>query len=105
MAAAPAALLALPAAETAALVARQATELAKQRVIGWERVRSYSKGRKRVQLVTERTSFELQAWELAALGAVGLAAVWLIEVRRALGTTTVPWWEKLLVPGGVFWLP
>lgn len=65
---------ALPAALLAEPALRAGVELARQRVIGWERVETYTKGRKRPHVVTERSAFELQAWELAAIGLVGVAA-------------------------------
>jgi len=55
-------------------LARGAIELAQTPVLGWERVKSYTKGRTRVQNVQERTSFTLRAWEVALLGGVGLVA-------------------------------
>ena len=62
---AQAAIAALPLIEP---VARGALQLAQTPILGWERVQTYTKGRKRPVSVVERSSFTLRAWELA-LGA------------------------------------
>ena len=64
---AQAAIAALPLIEP---VARGALQLAQTPVLGWERVETFTKGRKRPHVVVQRTGVSLRAWELAALGGV-----------------------------------
>ena len=74
-----------------------AKDLAKQRVIGWERTTTKVKKSK---TETERTAFELQAWEVALLGAVGLAGWWLFIWKGGVVDVPVerPWWKSLPMP-------
>jgi hypothetical protein len=72
MAAAAAALPFLKAGGEAAL------QLAQTPVIGWERVETYQKGRRRPRSVVQRTSVQVRAWELGVLavgGAIALLAL------------------------------
>jgi hypothetical protein len=84
---AQAAIAALPLIEP---VARGALQLAQTPVLGWERVESYTRGRKRPHAIVQRTSFTLRAWELAAAGGVGFLIVWGLLVQKAQKEGTVP---------------
>ena len=52
-------------------------------MIGWTRVVTYDKGRKHSKHVEERGSINVRAWELAALGLVGLAWWQLEELKKS----------------------
>ena len=89
-----AAIAALPLIEP---VARGALQLAQTPVLGWERVTSYAKGRKRPVFVVERSSVTVRAWEVAAaaavIGAFVLAEAWLTGPGGVLKP------EPTIVPG------
>ena len=76
----PAATLALPFLEQAG---RGALQLAQTPVLGWERVQSYTKGRKRPVSIVERSSFTLRAWELALIGGIAYLLVAGTVLRQA----------------------
>ena len=80
------AIAALPLIEQAG---RGALQLAQTPVLGWERVQSYTKGRKRPVSIVERSSVQIHAWELAALGFVGIGYLWLVEAQKR--TAAEPW--------------
>ena len=79
--------LALPLAEKAG---KAILEVAQTPVIGWTRIVTYEKGRKHPKHVEERMSANVRAWELAALGLVGLAWWQLEELKKAAGTSPFP---------------
>ena len=79
------AITALPLIEQAG---RGALQLAQTPVLGWERVQSYTKGRKRPVSIVERSSFTLRAWEVAALGFAGVGILWALQAQKAAGE---PW--------------
>jgi len=85
--AAAAATLALPFLEQAG---RGALQLAQTPVLGWERAKHYTKGRKRPVEIWERSSFTLRAWELVALGVVGVAVVVVLQVQKTISEFEVP---------------
>lgn len=59
-------------------LARAGLQLAQTPVLGWERVETWTKGRKRPRSVVQRSSFTLRAWEVAALGVVGAVGYWVV---------------------------
>ena len=71
--------LALPLIEP---LARGALQLAQTPVLGWERVQTYTKGRKRPVVIVERSSVTVQAWELAAVGGIGLGFLVLDYMKK-----------------------
>ena len=58
--------------ETASTLAEGVGRLANTPVMGWERVTTYTKGRRNPKTVVEKSSFEVRAWELALLGFAGI---------------------------------
>ena len=82
------AIAALPLIEQAG---RGALQLAQTPVLGWERVQSYTKGRKRPVSIVERSSVQVHAWELAALGFVGVVVLWALQAQKATATANEPW--------------
>ena len=94
-----AAIAALPLIEP---VARGALQLAQTPILGWERVTSYTKGRKRPVSVVERSSFTLRAWEVAVVGGVGLLGLILLNQTKPV-TPGEPWeWTWVPFPFNLF---
>lgn len=61
--------------EAAGGLAEGVGRLANTPVIGWERITTYTKGRRNPKSVVEKSTFEVRAWELALLGGIGLV-IW-----------------------------
>jgi len=94
----PAAAALVPAAAAGLVqpILSSASDLAKQRVIGWERTTTKVKKGK---TVTERAAFEVQAWEIVLGAAVGAIAYWIVLWQEeAERTQNNPNWEWLLPP-------
>ena len=68
-------------------------------VLGWERVESFTKGRKRPKAIVVRHSATLRAWEAAAIGAVALGAFLILIPRDRPGPVSDNPWIQLF--GGV----
>ena len=91
----------IPAATTLALpfleqAGRGALQLAQTPVLGWERVQSYTKGRKRPVVIVERSSVTVRAWELALVGGIAYLLVAGTVLRQAQEQGTAP-----LLPGNI----
>jgi len=75
-------------------VAAEASRLARQRVIGWERtVTSSRKGK----VIVDRSAVEVQAWELAAASLVGillLSGLGAAKQAAVAGTDVIPDWFR-----------
>ena len=93
MAVQTAAIAALPLIEQAG---RGALQLAQTPVLGWERVQSYTKGRKRPVVIVERSSVTVRAWELALVGGIAYLLVAGTVLRQAQEQGTAP-----LLPGNI----
>ena len=68
-------------------MARGALQLAQTPVLGWERVETFTKGRKRPRVVIMRTSASVRAWELAVLG---VTSVFVLGAFAEASNTTRP---------------
>jgi len=69
------------------------SQLLSQPVIGWERVTTQVKGRKKPKTVTTREAVQVRTWEIATVGAV-LAAYVLIKDFPGFGFPEWKWpWE------------
>lgn len=55
----------------ASTILQGAGQLATQRVIGWSKSKSYTKGKKNPKVIQENTNVAIQAWEFGALLAGG----------------------------------
>lgn len=88
---ATAALAAVPLLEP---IARGTLQLAQTPIMGWERVKTYTKGRKHPVNILERSSFTLRAWEVGVLGLGALAIAAVLASRKAKeeeGRVLGPW--------------
>ena len=93
---AQAAIAALPLIEP---VARGALQLAQTPVLGWERVESFTKGRKHPHVVVQRTGVTVRVWELAALGGIALVGFVLLTQKPS----EEPWqWTWVPFPFNLF---
>lgn len=97
-----AAALAVPLAAQAGAAALQ---LAQTPVLGWERVETWTRGRKRPRTVIQRSSVSVRAWELAALGVVSVGAywVWKESQKEGLGGAVPNDFWAFVIGGPVGW--